>query len=325
MSRKPEYALLYSIARSYYIENLSQSEIAERENISRSQISRLLDKARSLGIVNITVSLPDDPENYVLVESAAKVLGINEVVIAQVDPDETNPAAITEAIAHTAAIYLPKALKGCKTVGLGWGKTMYNMSLHLNYRNVGEERIYVPLVGVSGTGNPSLQVNTIIDRVAERHRARSYFVNVPTLRDVSNPISKIDEQRMVALENYWAQMDAAVFGLGGPPKGDGIFMEEASPRLNAKVASCGAVGDVLSHFFYEDGSCFDFGRNYRHNAYDVKRFRKVRRTICLAGGPDKVDGIIAAARQGYFNTLITDSNTAKIFYDRFRNGGVENV
>ena len=324
MSRKPEYALLYSIARSYYIENLSQSQIAERENISRSQISRLLDKAKSLGIVNITVTLPDDPDNYVLVESAAKVLGIREVVIAPVDPEEDDPAAISEAIAHTAALYLPKALKGCKTVGLGWGKTMYNMSLHLNYRNVGEERIYVPMVGVSGTSNPSLQVNTIIDRVAERHRARSYFVNVPTLRDTSNPISKIDEQRMAALEAYWSRMDAAVFGLGGPPKGDGIFMEEASPRLNARVASCNAVGDVLSHFFYEDGSAFEFGRNYRHNAYDIQRLRKVRKSICLAGGPDKVEGIIVAARCGYFNTLITDSNTAKIFYDRFRNGGASN-
>jgi len=324
MSRKPEYALLYSIARSYYIDNLSQSQIAERENISRSQISRLLDKAKNLGIVNITVSLPDDPDNYVLVESAAKVLGIREVVIAQVDPDETDPTAICEAISHTAAQYLPKALKGCKTVGLGWGKTMYNMSLHLNYRNVGEERIYVPLVGVSGTTNPSLQVNTIIDRVAERHRARSYFVNVPTLRDVSNPISKIDEQRMAALEAYWSRLDAAVLGLGAPPKEDGIFMEEASPRLNARVASCNAVGDMLSNFFYEDGTCFDFGRNYRHNAYDIRRFRKVRKVICLAGGADKVDGIIAAARLGYFNTLITDSNTAKIFYDRFRNGGASN-
>jgi hypothetical protein len=49
------------------------------------------------------------------------------------------------------------------------------MSLRLSYRNLGDERMYVPLIGMSGTSNPYLQINTIVDRVAERHRARSYL------------------------------------------------------------------------------------------------------------------------------------------------------
>lgn len=325
MTRKPELTLLYSIARSYYIDNLSQSQIAERENISRSQISRLLDKAKKLGIVNITVSLPDDPDTYELTESAAKVLGIREVIIAPVEPGVDDPTAISEAIAITAAQYLPKALKDCKTVGLGWGMTMYNMSLRLSYRNLGEDRTYVPLVGVSGASNPYLQINTIVDRVAERHRARSYFVNAPALRDLSNPITKIDEQRMATLESYWSRLDAAVLGLGLPPKSGGLFMEEISPRINAEVIASNAEGDMLSYFFHKDGTTFDFGPNYRHNAFDIKKFRKVRKVICLAGGADKADGIFTAAKLGYFNILITDSNTAKIFYDKFRSGGADKV
>ena len=55
MTKKPELTLLYSIARSYYVDKLSQSQIAEMENISRSQISRLLDRAEKLGIVSISV------------------------------------------------------------------------------------------------------------------------------------------------------------------------------------------------------------------------------------------------------------------------------
>jgi hypothetical protein len=102
------------------------------------------------------------------------------------------------------------------------------MSLRLSYRNLGEERMYVPLIGVSGTSNPYLQINTIVDRVAERHRARSYFVSVPAFRELSSPFSEIEEQRMATLEQYWSRLDAVVFGLGGPPHNDGLFVDKSA-------------------------------------------------------------------------------------------------
>ena len=40
--------------------------------------------------------------------------------------------------------------------------------------------------------------------------------------------------------------------------------------------------------------------------------------ICLAGGPEKAESILAAARLHYFDTLVTDSNTALAFYEMCR-------
>ena len=323
MTRKPELTLLYSIARSYYIDKLSQSQIAEMENISRSQISRLLDRAEKLGIVHVSVSLPDDPDLSEMAESVTKLLGLREVIVAPVNGPADDPATIAEAISVAAAQYLPRALKGSKIVGLGWGKTMYNMSLRLSYRNLGDDRMYVPLVGMSGTSNPYLQINTIVDRVAERHRARSYFVSVPAFRELSTPYSDIEEQRMATLEQYWSHLDTAIIGLGGPPHSGGLFLDEINDRYSAEIASSGAVGDILSYFFRSDGSVYPMDRAYRQFAFDICRPHRIRKVICLAGGIDKMDGILTAARLGYFNILITDSTTAKAFYDKFRNGGVE--
>ncbi len=325
MTKKPELTLLYSIARSYYVDKLSQSQIAEMENISRSQISRLLDRAEKLGIVTISVSMPEDPDLSEMAESVTKLLGLREVVVAPLEEGADDSASIAEAIAVAAAQYLPRALKGSKTVGLGWGKTMYNMSLRLSYRNLGDERVYVPLVGMSGTSNPYLQINTIVDRVAERHRARSYFVSVPALREFSSPFNEIEEQRMATLEQYWSHLDAAVIGLGASPQTGGLFVDEISERCAAEIAASGSVGDILSYFFRMDGRIYDFGHAYRQAAFDVRRLHRVRKVICLAGGPDKVEGILAAARLGYINTLVTDSVTAKIFYDKFRNGGSDRL
>lgn len=325
MTKKPELTLLYSIARSYYVDKLSQSQIAEMENISRSQISRLLARAETLGIVKITVELPEDPNLNEMAESVTKLLGLREVIVAPLAGGADDADAISEAIAVAAAQYLPRALKHTKTVGLGWGKTMYNMSLRLSYRNLGDERMYVPLVGVSGTSNPYLQINTIVDRVAERHRARSYFVSVPAFRELSSPFSDIEEQRMATLEQHWSHLDTAIIGLGGPPQGGGLFVDEISERYSSEVAISGAAGDIISYFFRPDGSIYHFGHAYRQVAFDIRRLHRVRKVICLAGGSDKVAGILAASKLGYINTLITDSATAKIFYDKFRDGGVDRL
>lgn len=320
MAKKPEITLLYRIAKSYYIDKLSQSQIAEMENISRSQISRLLERAEKLGLVTISVSLPEDPDMSELAESVAKWLKLREVIIAPVE-DPGNREAVGEAIAVAAAQYLPKALKGCKIVGLGWGKTMYQMSLRMSYRNMGDELVYVPLVGLSGTSNPYLQINTIVDRVAERHRAISYFVGVPVFRARGYHLPEIEEKRIGKLEQYWSALDAAVIGLGARPNKEGFFVSEIDETFASAITAAGAVGDCLSQFFLGDGTVFEFKSKYQQIAYDIRRLHNIKNVICLAGGKEKIEGILIGARNGYFNTLVTDSGTARAFYDIFRQQG----
>jgi DNA-binding transcriptional regulator LsrR (DeoR family) len=47
--------LLIEVARLYYEQQLTQSEIGRQINVSRSTVSRLLQEARDLGIVTITI------------------------------------------------------------------------------------------------------------------------------------------------------------------------------------------------------------------------------------------------------------------------------
>ena len=47
---------LILIAKLYYIDGLTQNEIAVKVHIHRSQISRMLKEARKLGLVKITVN-----------------------------------------------------------------------------------------------------------------------------------------------------------------------------------------------------------------------------------------------------------------------------
>ncbi len=52
---KNKRELLIEVARLYYYDNLKQQKIADRLNIPRSSISRILSKAHKEGIVEIII------------------------------------------------------------------------------------------------------------------------------------------------------------------------------------------------------------------------------------------------------------------------------
>ena len=308
MGNRTDIMLLYRIARHYYIDHLSQQEISDIENISRSQISRLLNKAHEMGIIRVQVEIPKDLDCRELAQALRAALHLNDVIVAPMGGDKDAQPA--DAIAAFAADALPRLLKGSKIVGLGWGRTMYQISLRLSYKEVDSERFYVPMIGLSGAENPFLQINSIVDRFAEKHRSRCYFVTLPAVRE-SNALSSLEEERLLALHAYWQRLDAAVIGLGPGPTGmDRLVVSEYSDEYAHMIANSGTSGEILSQCFYQDGSIFDSSLSYQQLMYSLFDLPRVKNVICVAGGKDKIEGILTAARARYFNTLITDSHTA---------------
>ena len=72
--------VLYKIASLYYESGNTQDEIARKVAMSRPMVSRALEKARSLGIVTITVQPPRRFRDLAM--DIASMLGIRELIIA---------------------------------------------------------------------------------------------------------------------------------------------------------------------------------------------------------------------------------------------------
>ena len=53
---------LFRIAQMYYEDDLTQEEISKELHISRSNISKMLKRARNVGIVEIVVHRPQEEE-----------------------------------------------------------------------------------------------------------------------------------------------------------------------------------------------------------------------------------------------------------------------
>ena len=67
---------------------------------------------------------------------------------------------------------------------------------------------------------------------------------------------------------------------------------------------------MCSRFYDRDGVPVDFEDGERLIAVELEVLRHIPVTIAVAIGKDKVDSIIAGARGGYFNRLVTDPVTA---------------
>ncbi|MGI5888993.1 MAG: sugar-binding domain-containing protein, partial [Oscillospiraceae bacterium] len=121
--------------------------------------------------------------------------------------------------------------------------------------------------------------------------------------------------------SYWRQLDAAVFGLGGPPDSEHFLISELDAESVGKLVGTGAVGDILSQYFLPDGSPLPSEKTYSTTALDIRKLTGIKKTICIAGGSKKVRAIMAAAGKKYFRTLLTDMGTAKEIYSILREEG----
>lgn len=302
----PDATLLYRIAQYYYVYNYSQEEISKRENISRSQISRLLKKARNMGIVKIDISLPHTMNKEKLKEILKNILGLQNVVIT---PAKANDSE-NDAILYTrAADYLGSVMGQYRNVGIGWGKTLYQTSLQIPYQGEHDDLTFYPVVGNSGTDNPFLQASNICDRFAERFHAKVNFSNslVVTKANSMNSISLI---RLEHLRNAWSNLDLLVIGLGGTLHTKTLYIEEIPHDAFSEQVFERVTGDILGTFILEDQSILEIPEGYQSIAMDLDTIRKTKNVIGIAHGTPKVDIIIYAALKGYIKTLITDSNTA---------------
>lgn len=314
MDRNLDYTLLYRVAKAYYKDKKTQQEIADIENFSRSQISRILKRAEDEGLVTYTLNFPVVVDEVAMAQQLQNTLGLEQVVLIPSfyqEGQKPNADMVCRNLALGAAEKLPQLLGDAKNIGIGWGRTLYNTSLCIRPQRYVKGRIFLPLIGSSGDNNPMLQVNTIVDRFGERFHADRKYINMQSFwaKDVLG--DKIPASLAVLLEK-WRQLDAAIVGIGGPPVGNVNNLISEFPRTyKRQVQNSGTVGDILSQFFYEDGHIFQMDTNYRLLALSIEDLRNVKNVIAMASGSEKRDSIRVAARLGYIKTLITDYNTAQ--------------
>lgn len=303
---------LYNIAKLYYLDNLGQQEIAKKTGISRPQISRMLKEARETGIVNITINKPFVVEDSYLSERLKELLGIQHVKI--VSSSSLKVGDFENRMEHLtdyAAEYLSELIPSYSKVGIGWGSTVYRSLVKMPFGERKSPLCFLPLVGSVGISEPAYQTNSMVDRIAEKFKAETRFLNAPAFVPDEEVYQHLLKSIRGGAPNFWSGLNLAIFSIG-------VGVEDAPPTMvdslrNANlldtIQSHGAVGDLLGSYFDQNGE-FCILENYPLIAIPFELFRQIPNRVCIAIGENKIKALIAGGRMNAFTELVTDNFTA---------------
>jgi len=312
MPNKFSSALVYRVAKYYYADNLTQNDIATRESISRSTVSRILDQAKESGIVKIEINVPTGALIDALSERLRAVLSIERVIVVPASVSESTPETEEQLIidvASIAAVHLPGLLSNACTIGVGWGRTLYNITPHLSYTQASPELMFVPLVGNKTLHNRFLQTSINVSRFGEKFGSQTCYLNISSYHSPGETFNEAERVNIQQIKNYWDCLDAAVFSIGAPPVRNDIYLKDelGMERFSETDNDPEAQGEMLSQVFFSDGrkSC-PIGNDMSVVAIPLERLNEVPITVCVAAGNYKAVPIYHAAKNGYIKTLIVD-------------------
>ena len=314
VARERQSADAYVAAHLYYEKGLTQEEVARRMEVSRPTVSKLLALASREGIVRISVRRPGE-RDVGLQTALADALGLRAAVVL---PGTTGGARVREILLAQGALDLLgetlPTLPKVENVGLGWGRAMLAFVETVEQRrdlSLGGTAELVPLIGGSGQSLEIFQINEIVRRAAKALGATAWLLPAPALvNNESLRAALLAESSVRPVVEAWRKLDVAIVGIGRrlDPTYLAEYLRDEPLQHESLVRS--SVSDVCSHYFAADGEALGEAHDARLIAASREEFMRTPLTVGVAGGPEKVAGIVGAARAGLVNALVTDEETA---------------
>jgi len=308
---KTDLRLLGKVSKLYYERQFTQQEIAERLNLSRPKVSRLLKQARREGIVQISVLHPSGTFNE-LENQLEETFNLNEAVIVESEVS-TPQEVILKEIGSAAAGYLHRTLKDGDHIGVSWGTTLNAMVNALPARDACDVHV-VQIIGGLGPPEAEVHATDLCRRLSRQLNSKLTLIPAPGIVDSQKSkdvlLSETHVQRAFDL---FPKINTAYVGIGAPTptsvvmrNSDILSQEELRVLLDQ-----GCVGDIALRFFDMRGTPITSELDTRVIGISLEQLRQINRVVGIAGGPDKVKAVYGALVGGMINVLITDLVTAK--------------
>ena len=292
-------------ANLYYVEGMTQEEVADKLGLSRVAVTRMLRKAREEGLVQITVKKPL-PELYRLSLDLERKYRLKTAIVA---PGREGSRETEEAVGMAGAELLDRLITpGCR-IGVAWSATVSAMLPYVRKPSVKPIRIN-ELAGTYLTKDIPYGVSW---QLAEKLGVSVESIPMPVLvRDGHVKEMMILEPAIgAALENA-ASVDFAFVGLGNISRDSSIWRtgyigEEQLEEFSAK----GAVGDILMRYYDKAGRYIPMSFEDKTISLEWGKIRKLPFIVAMAFGPEKLDAIAGALAGRVVQGIVTDRWTAE--------------
>ena len=302
---------LAHVAFLYYVQGLSQADIAQIMGVTRSNVSRMLTAAREQYIVRFEIDYPRtrilEREQQLL--SAFEGTGVREVIVTPAK--EIGDLRFSQgllSVGQACCGWIESNMSDDQTLGLCWGSTIESMveSAHFN------RRVNVDVVQIAGelSIDSRFSGHDLVRNLAHKLGGTYQYFNAPAAAVDGPTANALARSPQVARALDSARgSDVVIVGIGQSGEGSSnLFLERvgASAAEVQEVKYSGAVGQLSGRFFDKEGRELDLQINRRLLSLDLHELRKIKTVIAVASGERKGAAVRAAIQGGLVDVLIID-------------------
>ena len=309
---------LLKIARKFYQESLSKTDIAHDLRISVTHVNRMLQEANDRGIVQISISAPRFED---LEFALAQKYHLKEARVVDYTEDE---AYLRIDLGQAGATYFEEKVTDGDKVGIGSGQTIYQTISHILEKPRRIEIYPLNVMTQRDLKVVSVEANSLANTLWFKSRPTAQAFKVELFfpgEDMGTITHKIGEliksapittflEQLTKLDYYFFSVselrsDSAMVTLADEM---GIGFE----GLQAK----GIIGDCIFNAIDKKGNGVKFGSEKLTIGLSIDDLEAIRHetgeVVCIAGGLRKVKALKVVLNRGFINVLITDREVATL-------------
>ena len=168
---------LIEVARLYYEQGLTQTEIGRKLSLSRSTVSRMLRRARDAGIVTITVNY-DVMRDQSMEEAMKSAFALHDVRV--LSSQGRSSERIRNGLGKLGANLLEESLQDSSILGISYGRSIASTVEQVRPR-LSDGLTVVPVIGALGSDNPLIEGIDLTRQLATKLGARYRYLHAPLL------------------------------------------------------------------------------------------------------------------------------------------------
>ncbi len=302
--------LINTILTLYYVEELTQNEIAQRLGLSTAKVNRLLLQAREQGYVNISIRTPFQ-QLFELEDRLKAVFGLQDaMVIPSVAESSSSPL---NALGAIAADFLLAHLRDGDVLGVGGGTAVSALMQAIVPTRTYEIEV-VPLMGAV-QGEITNDVNYLATHLAEKLGARSYQLHAPAFVDTREHCETLRSMGPVKeILDIARRASVALVGVGTVDAEVSRFVQFtalSAEDMKNIADDCGGVGDINAFVYDIEGRPCAHEYAARVLGLNLAELKAIPYRIGVAATAAKALPLYGALRGGYLHALITDETAAR--------------
>lgn len=297
-----------NIARRYYSEGQTKSEIAKSLGLSRFKVARVIDSALASGLVEIVFHPPKDGIDYELSAALQQAYGLRHTIV--VLDDGLTGDALFEPLGRATSALLHEIVGDEDVLGFAWTRTLEVMKHSVGHLRA---KAVVQLCGAypgAGEGPTAIEIVRDIARVTG---GRPYVFYAPLVASDAQAAAAMRRQPEVqAAQAMVAHVTTALVTIGGWTQGQSSVWGAVTPALRDAAVRAGAVAEICGSIYLgEDGREVKSGLNSLTVGVDAADLARIPDVIGVAFDVAKAQATAAALRSKLVGSIITHASLAR--------------